>query len=356
MVMNKKDDHLNLASEFYRENSGGDFENIRFVHNSLSEIGIEDVSIASRIMGYEVELPFFINAMTGGSEKTKKINEQLSIVAREVGIPMASGSLSAAVKNSSLEDSFKIIRDVNMDGLIFANLGAEHSLENAKRAIDMVEADGLQIHLNTPQELVMPEGDRDFSGWLVSIEKLVAKLDLPVMVKEVGFGMSRKTIKTLTDIGVESIDVGGYGGTNFAKIENFRRDKNKYNYLEDFGQSTIVSLLEAEEYVDGYEIVATGGVRNPMDIVKCLSLGSRSVGIAGTILKMILDFGVDESIEILTSWKYELKMIMTLLGKKDLADLKTTDIILSGDVRDWCRARNIDYKKYANREKQAILG
>lgn len=349
MVENKKDDHVKLASEFYMNEKLSDFDNLKFVHHSFPEMGVEDVNTRTKIMGFDVDTPFFINAMTGGSDRTKDINEKLSIVAREVGLVMASGSLSVAVRDKSLRDSFEIIRETNRDGIIFANLGAEHSVENAKIAIDMIEADGLQIHINTPQELVMPEGDRDFSNWLRSIENLVSNIDLPIMVKEVGFGMSKKTIEELINIGVKYIDLGGYGGTNFAKIENFRRDRYKYDYLENFGQSTIISLLEAQDFINDREIIATGGVRNPFDIIKALSLGASSVGIAGTILDMVLNDGVDSTIEILNNWKYELKMIMTLLGKKNIEELKTTDIIIKDSPKDWCKAREIDYKLFANR-------
>lgn len=351
MSINKKDDHVNLAREFYEADSISDFDNIKFVHNSLPEMGIEDVDTRTSLMGFKLDQPFFINAMTGGSEKTKAINEQLALVARELNIPMASGSLSVAVKDSSLEDSFRIIRKVNKEGLVFANLGAEHSLENAKRAVDMIGADALQIHINTPQELVMPEGDRDFSNWLGSIEKLVANLDLPIMVKEVGFGMSRKTLVQLRDIGVKTVDLGGYGGTNFAKIENFRRDENKYDYLENFGQSTVISLLEAQDFLEDMEIVGTGGVRHPLDIIKILSLGASSVGVAGTILNMLMDEGLDKTIENLNSWKYELRMLMTLVGKKNISELRTSDIIIKNKPKDWCIARGIDYKAFSKRDK-----
>ena len=351
MKINKKDDHVELAKEFHREEKISDFDNLKFVHHSFPELGVEDIDITTDIMGFETGQPFFINAMTGGSDKTKEINRKLAIVAREVGLVMASGSLSVAVKDDSLRDSFEIIRKENKDGIIFANLGAEHTIENTKRAIDMIEADGLQIHINTPQELVMPEGDRDFSNWLRSIENIVKNIDQPVMVKEVGFGMSRETIKSLKDIGVKTIDVGGYGGTNFAKIENFRRSESKYDYLEDFGQSTVISLLEAQEFVKDTEIIATGGIRNPMDIVKSLSLGARSVGIAGTILDMVTTKGLDETIKTLNEWKYEIKMIMTLLGKDSIDKLYSADMIVKGQVKDWCEIRNIDYKKIGNRQK-----
>ncbi len=349
MGFNKKDDHVELAQVFHGREKKSDFDNIKYIHHSFPQMGVEDVDLTSQMAGIEMEVPFFINAMTGGSDMTKKVNENLAILARECNLLMASGSLSVAVKDPDLMDSFKIIRKTNPKGKILANLGAEHSVENAKRAMDALEADGLQIHVNSIQELVMPEGDRDFSNWLGSIEKLVEEIDKPLIVKEVGFGMSKKTIDQLASIGVKTIDVGGYGGTNFAKIENFRRDKNKYDYLEDFGQSTIISLLEAQDYMDSLEIIGSGGIRNPLDIIKVLSLGASASGVAGHILDMVLNRGLDNSIETINNWKKELKVIMTLLGKKDIKSLTEAEFILSGNPKEWCEARNIDYRQFSNR-------
>lgn len=351
MSTNKKDDHVYLAEKFHLQRGTSDFDCIRFVYNSFPEMGINEANIKTCFAGLNMENPFFINAMTGGSEKTKEVNKKLALVARETNLAMASGSLSVAIKDPTVLDSFQIIRETNPNGLIFANLGAEHSVEGAKRAIDILEAQALQIHVNVLQELIMPEGDRDFSNWLKSIEKIVKAISIPVIVKEVGFGMSKKTISQLKHIGVGTIDISGAGGTNFAKIENYRREKNKYDYLEDFGQSTVVSLLEAETFIDNTNIIASGGIRNPLDIVKSLSLGAKAVGVSGTILKMVLDLGVENTILELNNWKEDIRLIMTLLGKKKIEDLVHTDLVLVHDVREWCMSRGIEYEKFANRDE-----
>ena len=159
---NRKDEHVDLAMEQHAVQSQSDFQKIRFVHHSLSQIKTADVSLETNLLGYETAVPFYINGMTGGSEKTKHINGQLAEVAQACGLVMGSGYISAALKDPSLIDSFTIIREKNPKGIVLANLGAQHSLENAKRAVDILDANVLQIHLNTAQELVMPEGDRDF--------------------------------------------------------------------------------------------------------------------------------------------------------------------------------------------------
>ena len=351
LTSNKKDDHVYLAEKFHNQLQVSDFDNLRFVYHSFPEMGIEDTNIRTKLANFNMENPFFINAMTGGSDKTKLINEKLAIIARETNLAMASGSLSVAIKDPSLRDSFEIIRRVNPQGLVFANLGAEHGVEVAKRAIDILDADALQIHINVLQELIMPEGDRDFSNWLKSIEEMVKHIGVPLIVKEVGFGMSKKTIKQLKDIGVEIIDISGGGGTNFAKIENYRRHINKYDYLEDFGQSTVVSLLEAQSFINNTEIIGSGGIRNPLDIVKVLSLGGKAVGISGLILQMLLNEGLEETIIEINNWKDEIRLIMTLLGKKTIEELKETDVLITNDVKEWCISREIPYKYYANRNK-----
>lgn len=344
-MTSRKDEHVKLAEMFFEEPRVSDFDNVRFVHHSFPEMAVDDVDISTSFAGFTVGQPFFINAMTGGSEKTKIINEKLAVVARETCLPIASGSLSVAIKNPSLVDSFKIIRKVNPKGLVFANLGAGHNVENAKKAIDILEADALQIHCNVVQEIIMPEGDRDFSNWLSNIEKIVKAVEVPVIVKEVGFGMSRKTIKELKDIGVKTIDISGSGGTNFAKIENYRRSKYKYDYLENFGQSTVISLLEAQEFIKNTDIIASGGIRHPLDIVKALALGAKAVGVAGVFLNMVLNDGVEKTIENINNWKIEIASIMTILGKSKVSELVNTDMVLFNEVREWCLVRRIDINK-----------
>nr|WP_300002992.1 type 2 isopentenyl-diphosphate Delta-isomerase [Tissierella sp.] len=348
-MINRKDEHVELAQKFFKKDKRSDFDNLKFVYNSFAEMGLEEVDSSTSFAGLKMEQPFFINAMTGGSFNTKAVNEKLAIVSKETGIAMASGSLSAALKDLDVRDSFEIIRKINDDGLIFANLGAEHSIENAKRAVDILQANALQIHVNVVQELIMPEGDRNFSGWLKNIEKIIKEIEVPVIIKEVGFGMSRETIYELINVGAKVIDISGSGGTDFATIENYRRDAGEYNYLEGFGQSTVVSLLESQPFLKNADIIASGGVRNPLDIVKCLSLGAKGVGLSALFLNMVLENGVENTIERINSWKEEIRVIMTLLGKKTIKELQDTDIWLRGDLKEWCEVRGIDYKEFANR-------
>jgi isopentenyl-diphosphate delta-isomerase len=348
--MNRKDEHISLAKAFHKEKSN-DFDQLRFIHHSFSEIALDEVDITTAFLGFSFKQPFYINAMTGGSKRAKDINQQIGIVAKETGIMTATGSVNAALKQPELADTYQIMRKENPNGIIFANIGAGLSLEEAKRAVELFHADGLQIHVNLPQELVMPEGDRDFHGWLDTIEEIATSLGVPVIVKEVGFGMSSETIAQLLERGVQAVDVSGQGGTSFTQIENARRQKRELSFLNDWGQSTVISLLESQTFQKDCTILASGGVRQSLDIVKALSLGAKSVGIAGTILNQLMTHGLDETILLIQQWENELKMLYTLLGKKTTADLVTTDIIFSNEISHWCESRGISYQTFAKRSQ-----
>lgn len=346
--MNRKDEHVSLARAFYQERTN-DFDLIRFVHHALPETNRTAVDISTSFLGFHLPAPFYINAMTGGSERTGKINRDLAIVARETNLLIASGSVNSALKDPELADTFTVLRKENPAGVIFANLSASASVEQAQQAVALLAADGLQLHLNAPQELVMPEGDSDFAGWLENIGEIVQALDVPVIVKEVGFGMSSEVIESLRAVGVQAVDVSGRGGTSFTQIENSRRKHHEFAYLDSWGQSTAESLLESLPFQNQLTILASGGVRNPLDILKALSLGAKSVGISGVILNQLLTNGVAAAIALIQAWQFELATLYTLVGKTRTAELLTTDLILSGELRDWCDSRGINYQQLAHR-------
>ena len=347
---NRKNEHVSLSEKFYADGDSS-FKDVSFVHHSFPQCDVKDVSLNVSLECLQFTSPFFINAMSGGSAWTGKVNEKLAVIARETGLAMATGSVSAALKDPSQADTFRIVRQTNPNGLVFANLGAGHGLENAKRVVDLLDADALQIHLNAPQEIVMPEGDREFSNWIENVQSIVDGLEKPVIVKEVGFGMSRETVKLLESIGVTLIDISGKGGTNFAQIENYRRKDFKLDDFEAWGQSTVVSLLEAQESVNKASIIASGGIRRPMEIVKALALGASVSGLSSQIMHMALD-DVDEAIATLLNWKEEIRRIMTLLGAASVEDLRKTDLIIGGQSAEWCEARDIDKRTYAFRSKR----
>lgn len=341
MSWNRKDQHIHYAEMQYQQQSDNGLDQVRFVHQSFSEMSINDVNLTTKLGSLSLDYPFFINAMTGGSDKAHVINKNLALIAKETNLAMAVGSVSTAIKNPELADSFKVVRKMNPNGILFSNLGAHHSLENAKIAVDMIEADALQIHLNTPQEIVMPEGDRNFTNWLSNIEEIVKELHVPVIVKEVGFGMSKETIQQLIDIGVTMIDVGGRGGTNFVHIENERRNEKEFDYLLNWGQNTAESLLEAHFYRKQADFIASGGIRNPLHMLAAFGLGAKVTGISGEFLHMVLTKGNESTINRVNEWKYELSALMALVGAKSIEDIEKKALVLSPELNNWCKERRI---------------
>ncbi|EAG0068174.1 type 2 isopentenyl-diphosphate Delta-isomerase [Listeria monocytogenes] len=347
----RKDEHVALGVKQNEQLAPSSLEDIQLIGTSIPRYNVKDIDLTTTIVGTNVPFPLYINAMTGGSWHTKKINAELAEIAREVAIPMAVGSQSAALKNSSLIDTYKIVREINPNGMILANISPEVALQEGLRAIEMLEANALQIHINPAQELVMQEGDRSFSHWLTRIEEYVKLSPVPVVVKEVGFGMTRETVKTLADIGVQTVDLAGKGGTNFAQIENDRRRDQAYDFLLDWGISTGQALIDMQ-HQDAPKIayLASGGIRNPLDIVKALALGADSVGMAGQIIYSLKKEGVTKTIEKLELWKEQLRGLFVLANAKNISELKTTPLIISGELAKWGALREIDLVKLANRK------
>ena len=344
----RKDEHVRLALLDDRL-PHSHFDLLTFVHHSLPNLGWGDVNLQVVLPDLDLKSPLYINAMTGGSEKTGKINAELAKIAKATGMAMGVGSQHAGLRNESLADTYRIVRRNNPEGTIFANVGADVPLDFALNAIEMLEANALQIHLNAPQELIMPEGERDFTGWLSQIEKIIKRVKIPVIVKEVGFGMSRNTLRLLKEIGVQYVDISGRGGTNFIGIENRRREKQEYDYLKGWGQTTPISLLEAQEYMSDMTIFASGGIRNPLDAVKCLTLGAKAIGLASPILRILQKEGLERAIEEINRWHEQLRTIFTMLGARNMEELCACPLVITGEVREWCEVRGIDISLIAQR-------
>jgi isopentenyl-diphosphate delta-isomerase len=350
MIANRKDDHVRFAAEQQRHLGGhNEFDDVTFVHHALAGIDRSDVSLVTRFGGIEWPVPLCINAMTGGSAKTGLINRDLAIAARETGVPIATGSMSAYFADESVAETFSVMRRENPDGFIMANVNATASVEKARRAVGLLRADALQIHLNTIQETVMPEGDRSFSAWARRIEEIVAGAGVPVIVKEVGFGLSRETLVRLRDMGVRAADVAGRGGTNFARIENDRRDRADYSFLEGWGQSTPACLLDAQG--TGIPVLASGGVRHPLDVLRGLALGAPAAGVSGLFLKTVLDGGVPALIALISGWLDQIEALMTALGARTPTDLTRCDVLIKGDLRAFCAERGIGTRRLAGRSR-----
>lgn len=352
LIEQRKDDHIKLACEQYNAQAESGFEHVRFIPNALPQLALNDVDTSVKVFDETTkwDTPLYINAMTGGSKKGENINESLAKVAAKTGLAMASGSLSAALKNPRLAETFSVIRRFNPHGFVMANVSAGASAEQAIKAVEILQANALQIHLNAAQELVMSEGDRDFSAWLNNIETIVSALDsmkVPVVVKETGCGMGARDVLRLKNVGVRAVDVGGRGGTNFVAIENARRGrKSDYEFLDSWGLTTVESLIdiaqcdeilcEPRDSVDScdsaqMQVFASGGVRTPLDVVRSLRLGASAAGIAGEFLHTLINEGEDALVEQIESWKAQIRVIMALLGCKNIEDLRENSRILIDD-------------------------
>ncbi len=344
----RKWDHIRYALKTTPERNNS-FEDITFVHQSLPNNSLDQIKLSTKIGELLLSSPIFINAMTGGGgDRTFEINQNLAIVAKETGLAMAVGSQMAALKDSKEQETYKIVRKMNPHGIVIGNLGWEATVEQAKLAVDIIEANAIQIHVNAIQELTMPEGDRDFRDALKRIEAIVHQISVPVIVKEVGFGMSKSTVGKLASIGVTSIDVGGSGGTNFARIENERRNQH-YTFFNDWGISTPVSIVEAKECKLPVPIVGSGGIHTSLEISKAIALGANAVGMAGTFLKILLEDGLESLIKEIMNLHEELSVIMTALGASSIAELQTVPLVISGETHHWLTERGINTKQYSQR-------
>ncbi|PII83806.1 type 2 isopentenyl-diphosphate Delta-isomerase [Leucobacter sp. OLJS4] len=359
----RKDEHVDLALEQRGAAARNEFDELDFVHQALGGVDADRIDLGVTIPfgagarhdagEWHWRTPFYVNGMTGGTERTTRINRELAIAARETGMPMACGSVSVALDDPDAARGFAVIRAENPDGFVMANVGVGRPATDAPRAVELLGADALQVHVNAVQETVMPEGSRDFSSWLSSVEQLAAASPVPVIVKEVGFGLSRATLRRLADIGVRLADVSGRGGTDFLRIENARREAGEYAMLTGFGQSALASLLDAP--ASAPTLLASGGVRTPYDVVKALAAGARAVGVAGAFLEAIgpdgTGGGAERLIALVEDWKTRTRAVYALLGATTRDELLATDLVLRGRLREFCTDRGVDLRGLASRSE-----
>jgi isopentenyl-diphosphate Delta-isomerase len=346
----RKWDHIQYALETGQKRLTG-FDDIKFVNQSLPGSNLDSVKLETEIGELSLSSPIFINAMTGGGgERTYRINRELAIAARETGSAIAVGSQMAALKDPDERRSYEVVREMHPDGIILANLGSEATVGQAKAAIDMIQADGLQIHLNVVQELTMPEGDRNFEGALSRIIEIQQSVEIPVIVKEVGFGISAGTAAALSASGIHYIDIGGFGGTNFAEIENKRRDR-LLTFFENWGIPTAASIIEAKSSSQELSVIASGGIQTSLDIVKALALGAGGAAMAGYLLKFLMENETEDLIKEIHMLKEEMAVIMTALGVHTIEELKNVPLVISGDTHHWLEQRGIDTSTFARRQK-----
>ena len=306
----RKKDHIRLALADKTTLTSLDAYAIDY--NSVPRFGLDTLDTSTTICNKKWQFPFFINAITAGGEECNKINQDFMEVSKACGIEFFPGSYSPALKDKNDEAAYPKGYSIN--------LGLDKDPNLILDAIEKTKAQYIQLHTNPLQEIVMPEGDHNFESWLSTLTEVSKKSPIPVILKETGFGMNEETIKLAIDLNLAAVDVSGMGGTNFARIENGRRE-DKSTYLENIGYTTAESLEFAAPYRDKIDIIASGGIRNPLDVVKCLALGAKTVGVSKTFLEILVNDGKEALIDEIEKWKKELKFLMILMNAKNIDEL-----------------------------------
>ena len=306
----RKKDHIRLALADKTTLTSLDAYAIDY--NSVPRFGLDNLDTSTTICNKKWQFPFFINAITAGGEECNKINQDFMEVSKTCGIEFFPGSYSPALKDKNDEAAYPKGYSIN--------LGLDKDPNLILDAIEKTKAQYIQLHTNPLQEIVMPEGDHNFESWLSTLTEVSKKSPIPVILKETGFGINEETIKLAIDLNLAAVDVSGMGGTNFARIENGRRE-DKSTYLENIGYTTAESLEFAAPYRDKIDIIASGGIRNPLDVVKCLALGAKAVGVSKTFLEILVNDGKEALIDEIEKWKKELKFLMILMNAKNIDEL-----------------------------------
>ncbi|MFQ5832824.1 MAG: type 2 isopentenyl-diphosphate Delta-isomerase [Candidatus Thorarchaeota archaeon] len=328
------------------------FEFVSFIHNALPEIDKDKIDLTTNFLGLRANAPLVIAAMTGGHPRTYEINRKLAEAAEMLRIPIGVGSQRAAVEDPSLSDTFRVVREKAPSVPVIANIGATH-VEFAPSAIEMIEADILAIHLNPLQEAVQPEGDCNSEGALDNIASIVDSVDIPVLVKETGAGISGEVAQALEAIGVDAIDVGGVGGTSWAAVEYFRALREDDDLKAQLGLNfwswgipTALSIIMVRDATD-LDIIATGGIRTGLDVAKGLALGGMAAGVAHPLLRpAVMGSSLDVIVEIERLLE-GLRVAMYLTGCRKVEALVDRPLILGGSLIEALNSLDIDYKKVA---------
>ena len=330
---NRKLEHLriNLKDDVqFRETTNG-LEHYRFVHQALPNVVLEEIDLSTTFFKKRLSAPLLISSMTGGADEADRINKTLAAAAQATGIAMGLGSQRAAIEDESLAYSYQV-RSVAPDILLFANLGAvqlnyTYSIDQCRRAVEMIGADALILHLNAIQEAVQAGGNTNWKNLLTKIENVCRALAVPVIAKEVGFGISEDTARQLASAGVAALDVAGAGGTSWAAVEARRAPSSFLRDLAeafwDWGIPTAESLVRARRGAPNLPLIASGGIRDGVEAAKCIALGARLVGYASPMLKLA-DIGVEATIEGIKLLKEELRIAMFGVGAPNLDALRNT--------------------------------
>lgn len=343
-ISDRKSDHLELTASEDVEARGKStlLEDVELFHESLPELAKHEIDLSTTWFGRRLDAPLLITGMTGGADRASEINQILASTAQELGLAFGVGSQRAMLENPELADTYQV-RDVAPDIPLLGNIGAVQAVEYSADAIGGVaadiDADALCIHMNPGQEMIQPEGDRDFRGCLEAISNLVETLDMPVIAKETGAGLSPPTLRKLQSCGVEWVDTSGAGGTTWIGVETLRKpkqDRSVGELLWDWGTPTAPSIVYASRH--GFDVIGSGGLRSGLDAARALVLGASVAGMALPWLKAAYNHGRDEAVAFGERTIDALETVCVLTGSKTLDELRDTPHRLGPELKRWLEA------------------
>jgi len=329
-ISKRKADHIRInLQEDVHSGIGNGLDEFRFTHEALPEINLSDVKTDLNLFGKQLSTPILISSMTGGTPEAELLNINLAQAAQECGIAMGVGSQRVAIENPALARTFDI-RKIAPDILLFANLGAIQlnyglSIDDCQRAIDMIGADGLILHLNPLQESLQNGGDTNFKDLATRIENICRKIASPVIVKEVGWGISKRTANLLVDCGVSAIDVAGAGGTSWSQVE-MHNSTNEFSkqlaaVFSDWGIPTAASIINVLEEAPKLPVFASGGITNGVEMAKCFALGATLAGSAGIFLREAA-VSAERVVNLIKLLQQQITITMFATGSLKVIDLK----------------------------------
>jgi isopentenyl-diphosphate delta-isomerase len=331
----RKKEHLEICldTESVSSHSSTGLDRYRFIHNALPELDLDEIDVGAKFLGRKLRAPIMISSMTGGFDLARKVNRNLAAAAQELGIAMGVGSQRVAIEEPAAADSFQV-REVAPDVLLLGNLGAVqlnygYSTEQCRRAVAMIGADALILHLNVLQEALQPEGNRNFKGLTEKIATVCRELNVPVVVKEVGNGISVEAAKRLHGAGVAAIDIAGKGGTAWSAVEAQRATQQGKPYsrtFTDWGIPTEEALVGVRAALPQVELVASGGIRSGLDIAKSIALGADMAALGQPLLAAALESS-HEVVKFVGGIIHELKVAMLCSGAANLESLRQTPLV-----------------------------
>lgn len=334
-IKQRKKDHVKLTTSGnmdYRTSTG--FDRYRFIHNALPEVNVADISTEATLLGRTFAFPLFLSSMTGGYTDAGAVNAIIAEFCESNNLPFGVGSQRIMLEDPETVSSFSIVRKKAPSAFIAANIGGAQlvgglSTQALEVLVNSIRADAVIVHLNPLQELMQPEGDREFKGIEEGLQQLYSQCDVPIIVKETGAGISGEVGQRLLNAGAKVIDVAGAGGTSWAKVENERAQNTDHALFNDWGISTVECIKQLQELKRefDFELISSGGIRSSYDIAKSLCLGANFAASAQPIIKAVVDDGLEGLEKLYQAWKKQMIIILTLLGCEQIDELGPKHLI-----------------------------